>query len=197
MAIEKLEIYQPLTVADYHAYVESLLPEEPTPELMNGGIVLAARPNYDHMYYAQELFATLREYVHDYGLAGKILTEFEVVLDHYSVVVPDLAFALTDNPACRFTAERLYGAPDFVCEISSPRTRRYDAHEKLLAYLRAGVREYWIVDPKREPGERFTLFERVETQAEIAAMSAIFQPIAGGPDQSRIFPGIAIAQGLL
>ena len=39
------------------------------------------------------------------------------------------------------------GAPDLVIEILSPSTRRHDLLTKFNLYLRAGVREYWIVDP--------------------------------------------------
>jgi Uma2 family endonuclease len=195
MAIEKLEIYQPLTVADYHAYVESLLPEEPTPELMNGGIVLAARPTIRHARYLRELLGTINAYVREHQLIGEVFPEVEVVLEKFTVLVPDLAFLSFTTGQARLDDERIIGAPDFVCEISSPRTRRYDATEKFLAYLRAGVREYWIVDPAHDPGERFRLYERIPQESPLLLPS--FQLIAGGPDQSRIFPGIAIAQGLL
>jgi Uma2 family endonuclease len=39
------------------------------------------------------------------------------------------------------------GAPDMVVEILSPSTARHDFLYKFNAYRRAGVREYWIVNP--------------------------------------------------
>ena len=39
------------------------------------------------------------------------------------------------------------GAPDLIIEILSPSTRRHDRLVKLNLYQRAGVREYWMVDP--------------------------------------------------
>ena len=42
------------------------------------------------------------------------------------------------------------GAPDLVIEILSPSTTRRDRVEKFNQYLRAGVREYWIVDPEEK-----------------------------------------------
>ena len=40
------------------------------------------------------------------------------------------------------------GAPDLVVEILSDSTRRVDLLKKFDIYQRAGVREYWIVDPE-------------------------------------------------
>ena len=43
---------------------------------------------------------------------------------------------------------RYEGAPDLVIEILSPSSRSKDQLLKLYKYSNAGVREYWIVDPK-------------------------------------------------
>ena len=39
------------------------------------------------------------------------------------------------------------GAPDMVVEILSPSTIRHDRLIKFQAYQKAGVREFWIIDP--------------------------------------------------
>jgi Uma2 family endonuclease len=39
------------------------------------------------------------------------------------------------------------GAPDLIVEILSPSTAQNDKLRKFNAYLKMGVREYWIVDP--------------------------------------------------
>ena len=39
------------------------------------------------------------------------------------------------------------GAPDLIVEILSPSTARKDHKEKFNRYERAGVKEYWLVDP--------------------------------------------------
>jgi len=49
------------------------------------------------------------------------------------------------------------GPPDFVIEITSPSTARYDRVYKLRKYEKAGVGEYWIVDPETKSVQVFTL----------------------------------------
>jgi len=49
------------------------------------------------------------------------------------------------------------GAPDMIIEILSPSTRRHDRLTKYNLYQRAGVREYWIVDPTDKSVQVFTL----------------------------------------
>lgn len=61
-----------------------------------------------------------------------------------TVVQPDISVVCNpeklDDRGCR-------GAPDLVIEILSPSTASYDAIVKRRRYERAGVREYWLVDP--------------------------------------------------
>ncbi len=43
-----------------------------------------------------------------------------------------------------------HGAPDWIIEIVSASSKRMDYYKKMCAYAESGVREYWIVDPKRK-----------------------------------------------
>ena len=64
--------------------------------------------------------------------------------DVRTVVLPDIIVicdpAKLDEHGCK-------GAPDLIIEILSPSTSRRDRLVKYDLYQRAGVREYWIVDP--------------------------------------------------
>lgn len=64
-----------------------------------------------------------------------------------TVVEPDLSIVCDidklDKRGCK-------GAPDMVIEILSPSTLRHDRLVKLGLYQRAGVREYWIVEPETQ-----------------------------------------------
>lgn len=71
-----------------------------------------------------------------------------------TVVQPDLSVICDkgklDEAGCR-------GAPDLVVEILSPSTVQKDLKIKFDRYERAGVREYWIVDPAGKTVQIFAL----------------------------------------
>jgi Uma2 family endonuclease len=70
-----------------------------------------------------------------------------------TVVQPDISVicdqSKLDDKGCK-------GSPDLIVEIVSPSTARKDMKEKFVRYERAGVREYWIVDPS---GKIVTVFK--------------------------------------
>ena len=59
---------------------------------------------------------------------------------------PDIAFVSTD----RLPENREKGAPippDLAVEVVSPTDKHYDVTEKALAYLKAGTRLVWVIEP--------------------------------------------------
>lgn len=71
-----------------------------------------------------------------------------------TLVEPDLTVVCDpdklDDAGCK-------GAPDLIIEIISPSTQRHDRLVKYNLYQRAGVREYWIVDPASRTVSVYTL----------------------------------------
>ena len=61
-----------------------------------------------------------------------------------TVVQPDV-FIVTDLG--KVDARGVRGAPDWLAEVLSPGTARYDQGIKLRAYERAGVPEVWLIHP--------------------------------------------------
>jgi Uma2 family endonuclease len=71
-----------------------------------------------------------------------------------TVVQPDLTVICDrtklDDKGCK-------GAPDLAIEITSPHTAAKDAKIKLALYEKAGVREFWLVEPADATVMVFTL----------------------------------------
>ena len=61
---------------------------------------------------------------------------------------PDIVVITPDN-AGTLDDQRFYGAPDLVVEIISPGSVRQDNFKKFAEYEQSGVREYWVIDPRR------------------------------------------------
>ena len=57
--------------------------------------------------------------------------------------------------------DNIYGAPDLIVEVLSPKTQKYDIGYKKDIYEHYGVKEYWIVRPKERSIEVYLLKEGV------------------------------------
>lgn len=69
--------------------------------------------------------------------------------DDMTFLQPDILI-LCDKNKIKGDNEWITGAPDLIVEVLSKATRTNDMGRKLWKYHDSGVREYWIVDPKKE-----------------------------------------------
>lgn len=74
--------------------------------------------------------------------------ELHVIRDQL-VLVPDLGGWRRERMAKLPDDHRFEVAPDWVCEVLSPATERYDREDKMAVYARHGVAHAWLVDPAR------------------------------------------------
>lgn len=61
---------------------------------------------------------------------------------------PDIFFVAKEN-SHKLTTKRFEGAPDLIIEIISPGSVSEDRVRKFREYEQAGVKEYWIIDPRQ------------------------------------------------
>ncbi len=71
-----------------------------------------------------------------------------------NVVQPDISVICDEK---KLDEKGCIGAPDLIIEILSPSTRRLDRIQKRNLYEIAGVKEYWMVDPKDQLVEVFIM----------------------------------------
>ena len=142
------------TYADYYAWEDGK-----NWELIDGiPYAMSPSPSRTHQRILVELLGQFRDF-----LKGKpcevFPAPFDVRLnalgnDDFDVFQPDILVvcdeAKLDEKGCN-------GAPDMVIEILSPSTAMRDRLLKFNAYQRAGVREYWIVDPDSTTVQAFIL----------------------------------------
>jgi Uma2 family endonuclease len=72
------------------------------------------------------------------------------------VLVPDLAGWRRERMPVYPDVAFFTLAPDWVCEILSPATRRFDLTEKRAIYGANGVPHLWLLDPEARTLEAFT-----------------------------------------
>ena len=131
------------TLDDYYA-----LPDERRVELIDGVIYDMSAPTSAHQLIAAEIYRLIANYIRDKGgNCVPFISPIDVQLDcdQKTMIQPDVVIVCDRD---KIINRCIYGAPDFVLEVLSPTTRRKDCIKKLEKYMSAGVREYWIIDPK-------------------------------------------------
>lgn len=126
------------------------LPEDIRAELIDGRIYYQAAPNRKHQRISGELYTIINNYIKSKkGSCQAYAAPFAVKLfkDRKNIVEPDIS-VICDRD--KLTDRGCTGAPDWIIEIVSPGSSSHDYIRKLNLYADAGVREYWIVDPREE-----------------------------------------------
>ncbi len=115
-------------------------------EIINGVLYYLNTPLIEHQRISSRLYGPIWNY-----LEGKTCELFSSSTgvqpledDESSVVQPDLLVVCDPN---KIKKHLIVGAPDLVIEILSRSSLRVDKVLKHDLYSRAGVKEYWIVDP--------------------------------------------------
>jgi len=118
-------------------------------ELIEGEHYVTPAPKTTHQITSSNLQRILSGFIHDRRLGRVFSAPTDVVLSDLDVVQPDLLFVSAARLSI-ITEDCIRGAPDLVIEILSEATRKTDEIVKRKLYERAGIPEYWIVDPELE-----------------------------------------------
>ena len=146
----QLDLNKRYSYADYLTWID-----DKRRELIDGFVHLMAAPVRVHARISLELSLWMKTFLKDKkGKCHVYHAPFDVRLPVndsnedgkiYDVVQPDICvicdLTKLDDRGC-------IGAPDLAVEVLSPASLKYDWNYKFNLYERAGVREYWIVDPK-------------------------------------------------
>jgi Uma2 family endonuclease len=124
-------------------------------ELSEGKIIIPPHPTRSHQSALKELFVLMRTFIHDQNLGEIQIAPLPVLLWPGKIREPDILFVAKGHE--ERIGEQFYGPPDLVVEITSAGTRKVDREEKFVEYARAGIAEYWLVDPEAKIIEVFVL----------------------------------------
>jgi Uma2 family endonuclease len=177
----------------YYTYADYLTWEtDKRYEIINGTAYMMSAPSVAHQAISRELLLQFGNF-----LKGKSCQVFAAPFDvrlfpkedesDDTVLQPDLLVIcdktkIADGKACR-------GAPDLVIEILSPSNRDIPMLLKFSKYLKAGVREYWLIDPE-EKDVVVHILERTDEKSQDHYISTVHS----GPEPLAvsILPGLNI-----
>ena len=124
-------------------------------EIIEGDLYEMPSPTIVHAATIINLIALLLPIVA--RLRDRVFTApLDVFIPGGDPVQPDVLVLLPDGNA-RVELRGIEGPPDLVIEVVSPSSRGRDLLTKRSLYARAGIREYWLVDPDARTVEILTL----------------------------------------
>lgn len=133
------------TVQDIRA-----LPDEIRVELIDGVIYDMTAPRLIHQDILLELAFAFRKCIEESESDRHLVVaprDVRLFDDDRHMEQPDILITCDKS---KDLADYYDGAPELTVEILSPSTRRKDILVKSLYYEKAGVKEYWIVDPDKK-----------------------------------------------
>jgi Uma2 family endonuclease len=143
----------PATYADIEA-----LPAHLVGEIIFGALITHPRPVRRHGGAASALGA-ISTNSYQFGIGGPggwiFVDEPELRLGPH-VLVPDIAGWRRERMTEPADQPWFGVAPDWVCEVLSPSTEKYDKGDKQRIYAIYGVQHLWFIDPRAKSLEVFS-----------------------------------------
>jgi Uma2 family endonuclease len=137
-------------------------------EIIDGEHYVNPAPTGYHQLILGNVLFALERHVRSHHTGRVVTSPVDVALSEFDIVQPDILFMRAGRT--HLIGKIVKGVPDLVIEILSDSNRRYDVRTKYEIYERAGVAEYWIVDPDelgvrvfRREGDRFAPVEVGDT----------------------------------
>lgn len=127
----------------YEDYMRT--PDDVRYELLDGELILSPSPRTAHQRTSLNILLPLATFVERNELGEVFVAPFDVVLDNFNVVQPDILFVSNERSRI-ITDLNIQGAPDLVIEILSPSTAQRDRTQKRELYAQHDVKEYWQGD---------------------------------------------------
>jgi Uma2 family endonuclease len=141
-------------------------------ELLNGHIVRKQAPSPAHQKAVVKISKIIDTYTEERQLGDCYVSPIDVFFDDYNNTQPDILFIKKDRLFI-VTQHGIEGHPDLIVEVLSPSTFRNDKTTKMELYCAFGVSEYWIVDPKNQAVEVYSLENNKYVMSSFAIESGV------------------------
>jgi Uma2 family endonuclease len=130
-----------------------LVPDGQKADLLNGVIYMASPESLGSNDRVGFLSFLLRGYNDAKQVGGRVLvSRYSFRLGKYQAPEPDVAYVRPERVPL-LTEREMKGGPDAAAEVVSRDSRSRDYRLKKRIYEKAGVAEYWIIDPLKNHAE--------------------------------------------
>lgn len=133
-------------------------------ELSDGRLEFLPMPSERHQRIVAYLFFRLYGFVLKRKLGVALMAPLKVKLWEGKIREPDIVFMREENTDKR--GEQVWQGADFVVEVISPDDPKRDTVDKFQEYARAGIPEYWLIDPRDNSLTIYTLPEDADSYTE-------------------------------
>lgn len=161
--VEPEEVYLTMQEAVLHPprtllEVFKMLPEGTRAELIDNSLYMSPAPTILHQDIVSILLSSLWIHIKKKKLGKLYPGPVDVYLNKLNAFQPDIVYVAAENLSI-IKDDGIYGTPDLVVEILSPGTKKLDLTKKKDAYEKAGVKEYWVIDPETHEAIGFRLMK--------------------------------------
>jgi Uma2 family endonuclease len=151
---------------DFYAWTN----EDRVAEWVDGEVIMPSPVRLEHQNIANFLMASPSGYPQLHGLGNVTNAPYMMKLAD-SAREPDVMFIRAEH-LDRLKETYLDGPADLVVEVLSPESVGRDRGEKFFEYEKAGIPEYWLIDPATQRAEFY--------QIDAAGRYALIAPDAEG-----------------
>ncbi len=163
------------------AMLEALPDDRQRHEIIDGAHCVTPSPAPPHQRVITQLLVALAQYLATEHFGWAVPAPSDVELAEDTIVQPDIAVFrnVAGQPSTTWADA---GLPILAIEVISPSSASRDRILKRRRYQRAGIAEYWIVDPESQLVERWT---PVDERPEIITGELRWHP-TGAPSELLI-----------
>lgn len=125
-------------------------------EIIEGDHYMNPAPSTYHQTVSRRIQFQLYEKIELTELGVVYNAPVDLHIGEHNIIQPDIVVVLDERKRI-ITPSKIKGVPNLVVEIISPSSIENDRKLKRDVYERAGVEEYWIVDPFEHQLEQLVL----------------------------------------